>query len=80
MNSKGLRECIVAGNLPESCDLKGEGQGSTISLGLYAVGSRRSPKKKTWSLLEVTAFIWVGNFWISKVKAVCWWKVRLNQF
>jgi len=34
MKSKGLRECIVAGNLPESCDLKGQGQGSTISLGL----------------------------------------------
>jgi len=32
MKSKGLRECIMAGNLPESCDLKG--QGSTISLGL----------------------------------------------
>jgi len=34
MKSKGLRECIMAGNLPESCDLKGQGQGSTISLGL----------------------------------------------
>jgi len=38
MKSKGLRECIMAGNLPESCDLKGQGQGqgqgSAISLGL----------------------------------------------